>query len=223
MRDSYARFFSEGFITKEQFFKFGLEDVIFAPIKGSEEGWNQLKSNIKNKEKVFIRGFGRDAKGTVLYQEFYERMLGIKIKKDPTNNARPTKIIKELTGYSKTKNSSYELIRNYQVSHIFGRTKNIYAFTAPWNIVYMPKMLDPFTGHEAKGEMIGEFTTLFQKKAYEKFTPLIDDFNKIITSEIFKDKMDNCLSSLESDSSFDEKDIKKLRASVKNEFMPITI
>lgn len=49
---------------------------------------------------------------------------------------------------------------------MFGRTKNIYAFTAPWNIVYMPKILDPFTGHEAKGEMVDEYRMLFQKQRH---------------------------------------------------------
>jgi len=147
MRDSYIRFFSKGYISKEQFFEFGLKETIYAPYEKAESEWNRLKQRIENNQEVFIRGFGRDANGTHLFQELYARLVGNhNVKKDPTNNAEPTKIIRELTGYSKTKYSKYELIRNYQISHIFGRTKNIYAFTAPWNIVYMPKMLDPFTG-----------------------------------------------------------------------------
>lgn len=224
MRDSYIRFFSECSITKEHFFEFGLKETIYAPYDKAEQNWNQLKNRIQNNEEVFIRGFGRDANGTHLFQELYQRMLGnSKVKKDPTNNAEPAKIIKELTGYSKTKNSKYELIRNYQISHIFGRTKNLYAFTAPWNIVYMPKMLDPFTGHEAKGEMIDEYTLLFQKQGYMQFEKLIDDFNEIITDENFKNNLSYCLDSLNSDNSFEKKDIEKLKASVQNEFMPIEI
>lgn len=224
MRDSYIKFFSEGYISKEQFFEFGLKETIYAPFEKAERDWKQLKNRIKNNEEVFIRGFGRDANGTHLFQELYQRLVGnSKVKKDPTNNAEPTKIIRELTGYSKTKNSKYELIRNYQISHIFGRTKNIYAFTAPWNIVYMPKMLDPFTGHEAKGEMIDEYTLLFQKQGYEQFGRLIDDFNELITNKGFKDNLNNCLNSLSVDSSFEKKDIEKLKVAVHNEFMPIEI
>lgn len=215
---------SEGYISKEQFFEFGLKETIYAPIEKAEREWMLLKNRIKNNEEVFIRGFGRDANGTHLFQELYNRLVGnSNVKKDPTNNAEPTKIIRELTGYSKTKNSKYELIRNYQISHIFGRTKNIYAFTAPWNIVYMPKMLDPFTGHEAKGNMIDEYTILFQKQGYEQFAKLIDDFNEIITSSNFKAKLSYSLNELSEDKSFESKDIEKLKMAVNNEFMPIEI
>ena len=224
MRDSYIRFFSKGYISKEQFFEFGLKETIYAPYEKAESEWNRLKQRIENNQEVFIRGFGRDANGTHLFQELYARLVGNhNVKKDPTNNAEPTKIIRELTGYSKTKNSKYELIRNYQISHIFGRTKNIYAFTAPWNIVYMPKMLDPFTGHEAKGEMIDEYTLLFQKQGYEQFGKFVDEFNEMVTNQDFRDRLKHCLDSLSADNSFENKDIVKLKNAVKNEFMPIEI
>jgi len=222
MRDSYIRFFSEGYISKEQFFEFGLKETIYAPFDQAEREWESLKKRITNNEEVFIRGFGRDANGTHLFQEFYEHLVGnSNVKKDSTNNAEPTKIIRELTGYSKTKSSKHELIRNYQISHIFGRTKNVYAFTAPWNIVYMPKMLDPFTGHEAKGDMIDEYTILFQKQGYKQFGKLIDDFNEIISNPNFIDKLNYCLDELSRDDSFKTKDIEKLKTAVINEFMPI--
>ena len=186
MRDSYQQFFSKGLISKEQFFEFGLQETIYIPLDKAEIEWKNLKKRIKNNEEIYIRGFGRDASGTYLFQELYKNILGNEnIKKDATNNDKPTKLIRELTGYSKSvtsKNSKYKLIRNYQISHVFGRTKNAYAFTAPWNIVYLPKILDPFTGHEAKGEMIEEFTTLFQQQCYGIFSNLIEDFNNIISS-----------------------------------------
>jgi len=225
MRDSYLLFFDEdkGYIQKDQFFKFGLEETIYSPYERAEVEWNQLKQRIDDNGKVFIRGFGRDAKGTHLFQEFYKLVGNSEVKKDPTNNAEPTKIIRELTGYSKLKNSKYKNIRNYQVSHIFGRTKNIYAFTAPWNIVYMPKMLDPFTGHEAQGELIDEYTVLFQKKSYNMFSKLIDDFNGIVTDQLFTNKLEDCLSKMSANDAFDIKDIEKLKKAVHEEFMPIEI
>jgi len=222
MRDSYLRFFSEGYVSKDDFFEFGLKETIYSPYNKAAQAWDQLKRRICNNEEVFIRGFGRNASGTHLYQWFYNSLLGNEhVQKDSTNNAEPTKIIRGLTGYSKTKKSRFELIRNYQVSHVFGRTKNIYAFTAPWNIVYMPKMLDPFTGHESTREMTDEYTALFQRKSYNYFAGLIDDFNAIITKPSFAQKLSDSLAAMESDNSFTQADIDKLRKSVNYEFSPI--
>ena len=224
MRDSYIRFFSKGHISKDQFFEFGLEETIYAPNEHAEREWALLKHRITNNEEVFIRGFGRDSNGTHLFQKLYLDLVGNNnVKKDPTNNAEPTKVIRELTGYSKTKNKKYELIRNYQISHIFGRTKNVYAFTAPWNIVYMPKMLDPFTGHEAKGDMIDEFTILFQKQGYKQFAKFIDEFNEIITNTDFRQKLEYCFAELSNIDTITDKEYEKLKLAATNEFMPIEI
>ena len=128
-------------------------------------------------------------------------------------------LIEELTGYSKRHRKGYVPIRNYQVAHIFGRTKNVYAFTAPWNIAYIPKVLDPFTGHEAKGSMVAEFTNLFQKKSFEHFEPLINDYNKLITSPELLDKVEQYLASLKGD----RKDIDKLTKAIRTELAPINL
>lgn len=76
-------------------------------------------------------------------------------------------------GYRKNKN-----IFNYQISHVFGRTKNVFCFTAPWNIVFLPKIVDPLTGHEAKGKFVEDFSRKFQSLVYDKFKAEIDEFNK---------------------------------------------
>ena len=224
MRDSYIRFFSEGYISKEEFFDFGLKETIYSPFDRAEREWELLKNRIHTNEEVFIRGFGKNASGTPLFKALYLHLVGnSNVTKDHTNNAQPTKIIRQLTEYSKKKSAKFESIRNYQISHIFGRTKNVYAFTAPWNIVYMPKMLDPFTGHEAKGDMIDEYTILFQQQGYQKFARLIDDFNEIISSPDFKDKLNYSLDELSRSDTFKTKDIENLRTAVKIEFMPIEI
>jgi len=224
MRDSYQRFFANGYISKQDFFEFGLKETIYAPYEKAEKEWEDLKSRIHTNQPAYIRGFGRDAAGTHLFIAYYEKLLGnSSVKKDPTNNARPTKLIRDLTGYSKTRNSKFEPICNYQVSHIFGRTKNIFAFTAPWNIVYMPKLLDPFTGHEAKGAMVSEFTSLFQRQSYARFGKLIDDFNELISSPKFVARMSSCLGELQSDQTIQESDFRKFEQAVEQEFQPIVI
>jgi len=39
MRDSYMEFFSEGYISKDQFFDFGLKKTIYAPFEKVEVEW----------------------------------------------------------------------------------------------------------------------------------------------------------------------------------------
>jgi hypothetical protein len=101
--------------------------------------------------------------------------MGIEIKFDPTNNQQPAQLLEKNTIYKRNKN-----IFNYQVSHVFGNTKNVYCFTATWNIVYIPKIVDPFTGHEATGEYKDEFKKLFEKNIIRKFNSEIKEYNKIM-------------------------------------------
>lgn len=222
MRDSYERFFSEGYITKQQFFDFGLKETIYSPLDRAEEYWQIIKNNALNNKAVYMRGFGRNSNGTHLFQSFYaETIKNCNVRVDPTNNSAPTKVIRDLTGYSKAKSNRHEPIRNYQVSHVFGRTKNIFAFTAPWNIVYTPKMLDPLTGHEAKGEFSDEYQKLFQQQGFQKFEMLINDFNNIITDERLLSSIDEYLSALQPTEKTKQADIEKLKKSIKEEFSPI--
>lgn len=224
MRDSYERFFSQGYISKAQFFEFGLSETIYAPLDKAEVAWQELKHRIQNNQQVFIRGFGRNSNGTHLFQAFYADVLSNnQVTVDPTNNAQPTKLIRDLTGYSKTKSSKHEPIQNYQISHIFGRTKNVFAFTAPWNIVYMPKMLDPFTGHEAKGSMIDEYQKLFQEQGYKHFKHLIDDFNRVMTEPSLISSINAYISNLSPDENRTQADIGKLTKSLREEFSPVSL
>ena len=224
MRDSYERFFSQGYISKDQFFEFGLSETIYAPLDKAKVAWEKLKHRVHSNQQVFIRGFGRNSNGTHLFQAFYADVLdNNQVTVDPTNNAQPTKLIRDLTGYSKTKSSKHEPIQNYQISHIFGRTKNVFAFTAPWNIVYMPKMLDPFTGHEAKGAMIDEYQKLFQEQGYKHFKHLIDDFNRIMTEPSLITSIETYISRLSPDENKTQADIEKLTKSIREEFSPIKL
>ena len=178
MKDGYIDFFNEFKISSEDFIRYGLNAIVVADKKLVSENWNSLKGKIINNEEVFVRGYGRDALGTDLNLNFYEDLLNNnKIKKDPTNNSYPTKLIEELTGLKKGKK-----ITNYQVSHVFGKTKNPYAFTAPWNIAFVPKIFDPFTGHESKGEITTSFTKAFQAKIYNEYEEFICEYNEIMNA-----------------------------------------
>ena len=211
MRDSYERFFSKFHITKEQFFDFGRQETIYAPPEDAKASWEELKKRIHTNQPVYMRGFGRNGSSSHLYQEFYKIVLNNEnVQIDTTNNAEPTKVIRHLTHHSKDENDKHELIRNYQVSHIFGRTKNIFAFTASWNIVYLPKIIDPFTGHEARGEFVDEYQHLFQQRSYTRFKPLIEDYNQLMRDKVFQDKVDTYLAELSHSNPNSQSDIDKL-------------
>jgi hypothetical protein len=224
MRDSYLEFFSKGYLTKEQFFEFGLESLILSPLENAEQEWQLLKKRIYSNGEVFIRGFGRNSSGSKLFLSLYEKVLNnYNVKIDPTNNAEPTKLISKVTGYSKTGKKGYKPISNYQVSHVFGRTKNVFCFTAPWNIVFIPKLIDPLTGHEANGTIVEEFTTLFRGKVFSKFERQISDYNRIISSSDFSHNLQEFWGFISSDSSYSVEDKQKLESSVKLEFGTIEV
>jgi len=221
LTDSYKIFMNKFNITPKELITFGLEETKFGDDIKIKEAWEQLKERIKNPNtSVYIRGYGRDAHGTKLFEQFYINVLETQVKKDPSNNTEPSKLISDLTGLSKivpSKKSTKKQIYNYQISHIFGKTKNIYTFTAPWNIVYMPKILDPFTGHEAKGNVKEAFQEIFQRYCFEKFKSYIEEYNEIVTNSNFIKRKKTYLDSLDDS----EKTIQKFKEIVTKEFSPI--
>ncbi len=174
MKNAYLEFFK--LIPKEQFFQFGIENIITIDIKKAEKEWSELLSRIKHKSKdLFVRSSGRNGAGNELLKKFYIELFDIVINIDPTNNQRPRKLMNTLSGYEINKN-----IQNYQTSHVFGSTKNVYCFVAPWNLVFLPKIIDPLTGHEAKGDFVKEFQYLFKNSIYDKYNHLIEEYNSLI-------------------------------------------
>ena len=184
--DSYEKFLKKTNITKEDFFNFGIEETIFGNVLVAKSKWKEISERIRDKcqNTFYIRGYGRNSSNTDLYIEFYKEVFEVNVEKDGTGNDHPRRLIENMTGFSKNPKSQYRKIRNYQVSHIFGKTKNIYMFTAPWNIAYVPKIMDPLTGHEAYGYMVEEYTHKFRQETYLRFRDLIDDYNKIISEQI---------------------------------------
>ena len=179
MRDAYDKLFEH--IEKELFFKNSIEDIIYIENEKISVQWENLKQNVFENKQIYIRGYGRDAQKTLYFTTLYKHLFGNEnVLKDATNNAQPTKLIKGNSNYCKVtedgKNGK-EKIRNYQISHLFGRTKNPLLFNCSWNIAYIPKYLDPFTGHETQGEHSSEFKDLILPLLKEKFSFYIKDYN----------------------------------------------
>lgn len=213
--DSYQEFLSYFKIEKEALFEWGISSTIFPSADKVATEWENLKKRIFDGKTVYIRGYGRDAHGTQLYKDFYARLLGnFCVEKDPTNNAVPHKLIQRITGLKRNND-----IYNYQVSHIWGRTKNVFMFEAPWNICYVPKIIDPFTGHETKGKWPIEYQRLFIAKARELYKPFVDEYNQILESLDFEDQLYQYMESLKGQGT--QKELAQFEKDVRSELSPI--
>lgn len=87
-------------------------------------------------------------------------------------------------------------------------------------MVYLPKIIDPFTGHEAKGDMVDEYQAIFQQKSYVRFEPLIENYNKLITQPELTDRIAAYLDKLSSNAE-EEKTVEKFRKELSDELSPI--
>ena len=202
--DSYEQFFK--ICSKDTLFQFGLDNIISIEENQCIKLWNELKQRINNRDdSIYIRSSGRNGVGNNTLLQLYKDIFNLSVRIDPSNNQQPTKLIETYTGYKKNHS-----IFNYQVAHVFGNTKNIFCFTAPWNIVFIPKIIDPFTGHESKGKYVEEFQKLFQSFIYQKYKSCIDDYNSLMENYLPKINLwlsNNC--SVRESNNF-EKDFSKI-------------
>ena len=177
IKDSYKEFFQHFHITANNLFEWGIENVVWVEPKIAAIEWKKLKEKIEGiyAGEIHIRGYGRDSKNTPLFTDLYQKIFpNIKIEKDTNNNNFPTKMLENLTHYKKN-----ESIFNYQVSHIWGHTKNPFLFECPWNVCFMPKILDPFSGHESTSTDKVIFQERLKNKAVQMYSDLIEDYQRL--------------------------------------------
>lgn len=174
--DSYQEFITHFNIDKEKLFEWGISSTIFPSIDKVTVEWENLKYRIFHNEVVYIRKYGPNSRKTKLYIDFYaEFMHNTNVRVDVGNNTIPHKVMQRTTGMKRNKD-----LYNYQVSHIWGHTKNVFLFEAPWNMCYTPKIMDPFTGHETKGIWPKEYQRRFYQKATEVYRPFVEEYNQIM-------------------------------------------
>jgi hypothetical protein len=180
--DSYKQFLDHFDISKERFFEFGEKFSISADIEKVNNNWEEIKNKIQcstNRNEIYIRSYGRNGQNTDLFIAMYKELYPeLTIKVDKTNNSVPKRVLG-----SATKQKINIHLENYQISHIFGNTKNIYMFEALWNIAYIPKIIDPLTGHEAMGDLSVEYKSVFRNYFLKKYEAIVNDYNIIIDKE----------------------------------------
>lgn len=239
VHDSYDLFikdFSGKTFSEDEFINWGIKHIIFIDKEKAKEEWEEIKKNWKENKNLCIRNSGRNGQSSKYYIEFYKQFQKT-IKFDVTNNEIPSKTIQSATGkikYDKNKHSKNldkykesDIRRNYQVSHIWGHTHNALLFPCPWNICFVPKMFDPLTGHEAKGEIQEKFQKKFIEQAKKLYSDLIQDYNKFIDEEIIKTgKIDTYVNYLDNEykkGKISKRSLNILKENIKNEFEIIEI
>ncbi len=191
IQDSYVNFLKKFKISKKDFFEYGMQSIIY-PNKKVDYYWEDLKYRLNNNKKVYIRAYGNNGINSKIFTDFIKIVFNNEnIEIDRSRNSIPQTYIKKYTGLERKK----DLI-NYQVSHIFERTKNPLMFECPWNIAYVPKIFDPFTGHESNGNWTAEFQEYYLNDVKKRFKKYIDDYNSIIINlDIYK-KISNYINNL---------------------------
>ena len=192
-KNSYLEIFRKLNITEKDFYQACNDEIIWPEGEIVKKLWKNHLVSINNHEPVVIRSVGRLGSKSKILKDFIEKVYNINIKFDQTNNAEPTKIIKITTGLTKCSNSVKGDLANYQVAHVFEeRTSNPYLFSAPWMTCYVPRIIDPFTGHEYVGGKTF-YTQYFMPIVFKKWGNYIDEYNEIImekTSNKFSEEID---------------------------------
>ena len=144
----------------------------------------------KTKECVlYIRPCGRK-RMEKLFKKLYKKVFRVDVKIDRRNNSYPRKvfgrIIQGNSGIAKNpiwkSAATVSSLKNFQYAHVFeSRTKNPLLFSGVWNIVLLPKIVDPLSGHEAQGRWPRMFQSKFQAfimKDYARCIQMYNDFAK---------------------------------------------
>jgi len=216
MLDSYEALIPQ-YISKEDFFTYAVEKTIYIPDSKIKEEWSKLKTKLEENKTLYIRGSKASAENQMLF-DFYKTVFkNDSIKKDPSNTQNPSKLMDEFSGYKKKD------LKNYQLYSPFAKNKNVLLFCAPWNIVYIPKILDPLLSDEAKTPLALEFKEFFLKSCYEKFKVYVDDYNKKITNDYFVRAMDDYFRGMYENTYEDKALVKKFEEVMYKEFSSIKV
>lgn len=205
VEDSYSEFLKRFNIKEKDFLEYGNKSIIYVPKDIVKREWENLKHRITNNEEVYIRPYGNNGKNSEIFLKFIKEVFNnSNVKLDKSRNSKPKLCLKKYI-----ENELGKEIQNYQVSHIFGMTKNPYMFECPWNIAYIPKIFDPFTGHESNGEWTQKFQDYYLQDVQDKFQEFIEDYNNIMIENNIVDRIESFVNNLKGYNQKQKKTFKK--------------
>jgi len=219
--DSYKVILDKIGVSFDALIECGLEACIFLNSETVTAEWEILKKEISN-GKIIVRGCGKHKDSQAIVNDFYRYSFGAQcqILPDPTNNKYPSKY------WNLFEKQVGDNLSNYQVSHVWGKTKNPYSFMGLWNIVLVPKLVDPFTGHESSGDMTVKFQTGFIRQAKIKYEKIVNEYNAItveLHNKLASWKTDTKILTQMMDNGCKQAHIKKVISQIDHSFMPIPI
>jgi len=217
MLDAYTQLIPE-YISKEEFFRFGVEQTIFIPDSKVKDEWKKLNEKMDNNKVLYMRGVKESVANQLFYDFYKQVMKNENVKKDPSNTQNPTKLIESLSGYKKSKD-----LRNYQLSSIFAGSRNVLLFCAPWNLAYTPNILDPLIGVDAKSDLALEFQTYLREFTFTKFKPYIDEYNERVNNVHFQRAIDSYFERMYDNSMHDKNMVIKFETMLREDFKAIEI
>jgi len=196
-RESYHEFLEMFGIMPQAVCDFGLEYSVFAEPDVAQAQWQKLKDALLNDGQLHIRAItGKDQDREF---QFYKRLSAYlfgnnSLSHDCTGNYYPRRNLERAVGWVVTIHPQADtgVLVNFQTSHVLsGRTHNPLLYSAVWNIVFTPKIIDPFTGDEANGPTAELFRKAFQSRIRARFGACIEDYNRLVGERDVLNRINN--------------------------------
>ena len=176
--------------------QFGLENSVYAA-NGTPESdalvlrqWHDVMDALEGNGDIYIRLRDTNSPEFRFYRNLYAdpRLFGNNcLHAGGDGNYYAKRAIQKVTGWKVNQNPPRDIDRGYlvyfTVSHVFGnRTKNPLLFTAVWNIVLTPNLIDPFTDEENHYEFAERFKEEFRARIRESevIQQCIGEYNAFI-------------------------------------------
>ncbi len=185
-RESYSEFLDAFGIRPEALCDFGLDHSVFAESEEAWTQWQDLKNTLLHGGRLYIRAIAGNAhdREFLFYKRLHENMFpGVELCHDCTGNYYPRRNLSRAVGWDVTIHPAQEngVLVNFQTSHaLSGRTHNPLLYLAVWNIVFTPKVIDPFTGDEAETAAAALFREAFLDKIRRRFDRCVADYNNFV-------------------------------------------
>ncbi len=194
-RESYQEFFEAFGIMPQAVCDFGLDHSVFAEQGAAMAQWQELKGALLGGRRLHIRAEARNDREFLFYKRLNEHLFqNDALSPDCTGNYYPRRNLERAVGWVVTIHPSRDtgVLVNYQTSHVLsGRTHNPLLYSAVWNIVFTPKIIDPFTGDEAHGPAALLFRDAFINSIRVRFADCIEDYNNFLNVHNIEDRIND--------------------------------
>ena len=220
-RESYQEFFEVFGIMPQAVCDFGLDHSVFAAQGAAMAQWQELKDTLLNGRRLHIRADAGNDREFLFYKRLNEHLFqNDALRPDCTGNYYPRRNLERAVGWKVTIHPPRDtgVLVNFQTSHVLsGRTHNPLLYSAVWNIVFTPKIIDPFTGDEAHGPAALLFREAFINRIRARFAGCIEDYNNFLNVHNIEDRINE----FQHEDFADEEELARLKESACRQWAPV--